>query len=371
MSEAGEELKQYVLLNPGPACTTPTVRRALLTPDLCHREPEFFQVMRQVREQLVELAGGADEWSAVIFSGSGTAAVEAVIASALPPGRRLLVIDNGVYGDRMRQMAAAHGLPHRMLHYGWTEAPRAEDVERMFREDPELSHLAVVHHETTTGILNPVEGLAEACRRHGRSLIVDAMSSFGGEPLDVRALGIDYLVSSSNKCLQGMPGLSFVIARRAGLEALASVPARSVYLNLHQQWQAEEADNTPFTPAIQVVFALRQALEELRAEGLENRFRRYRECARVLREGAEALGLQMIVPPEHRSKTLTTFALPEGVRYEALHDAMKRRGYVIYAGQADLKNWAFRIANLGTLTPEDMHGVVAALGESIRELRPA
>ena len=362
------DLKESLLLNPGPACTTPTVRQALLTPDLCHREPEFFAVMREVRDEITALAGGGDEWSTVIFSGSGTAAVEATVSAVVPPERKLLVIDNGVYGDRIRQMAAAHGISHQTLHYTWTEAPRPEYVAAAFQADPSISHLAVVHHETTTGVLNPVEALAAVCREHGRAIIVDAMSSFGGEPVDVREQGIDFLISSSNKCLQGMPGLAFVVARRSALEGLAGLPARSVYLNLYNQWKAEEADNTPFTPAIQVFFALRQALAETRAEGLENRFSRYREAARVLREGMEALGLHMIVAREWRSNTLTTFRLPEGVRYDDLHDAMKRRGYVIYAGQGDLKTWAFRIANLGTLTPDDMHGVVVAVRDSIAEL---
>jgi 2-aminoethylphosphonate-pyruvate transaminase len=364
-----EELKQYILLNPGPACTTPTVRQALLTPDLCHREPEFFQVMRHVRDEITDLAGGAGEWSTVIFSGSGTAAVEAAVISAVPHDRKLLVIDNGVYGDRIRQMAACSGIEHHVLHYHWTEAPRPEDVDRAFAADPSLSHLAVVHHETTTGVLNPIEELAAVCKKHARSMIVDAMSSFGGEPLNVRELGIDYMVASSNKCLQGMPGLSFVVARRTALESLVSIRPRSVYLNLYNQWQAEEADNTPFTPAIQVFFALQQAIAETRAEGLENRFRRYREAAATLREGMAALGLECIVAPEWRSNTLTTFRLPDGVQYDGLHDAMKERGYVIYAGQGDLKTWAFRIANLGTLTSTDLRGVVAAVADSIRVLR--
>jgi 2-aminoethylphosphonate-pyruvate transaminase len=364
-----EELKQYVLLNPGPACTTPTVRQALVTPDLCHREPEFYSVMKEVREEIADLAGGRGEWSTVIFSGSGTAAVEAAVTSVVPPDRKLLVIDNGVYGDRIRQMAAASSVPHQVLTYGWTEPPRVEDVDRAFAADSSLSHLAVVHHETTTGLLNPIPELAAVCARHGRSIIVDAMSSFAGEPLDVRGMGIDYLISSSNKCLQGMPGLSFVVARKTALEGLKPIPPRSVYLNLYAQWKAEEADNTPFTPAIQVFFALRQAIRETRAEGLEDRFRRYREAARTVREGLEALGLEIIVAPEWRSNTLTTFRLPEGVSYNALHDAMKRRGYVIYAGQGDLKTWAFRIANLGTLTADDMRGVVAAVRDSLQELR--
>ncbi len=362
-------MKQYILLNPGPACTTQTVRQALVTPDLCHREPEFFEVMRRVREEIAALAGGGTDWATVIFSGSGTAAVEAAVTSVVPPDRTLLVIDNGVYGDRIAQMAGAARIPHRVLKYAWTEPPRAADVDQALADDPSISHLAVIHHETTTGLLNPVQDLAAVCRRHGREIIVDAMSSFAGEPLDVRADGIDYMVSSSNKCLQGMPGLSFVVARRACLETLARIPARSVYLNLYNQWKAEEADNTPFTPAIQIFFALQQAIEETCAEGLEHRFRRYRECARTLRAGAEALGLEMIVAPEWRSHTLTSFRLPAGVTYDGLHAAMKERGYIIYAGQGNLKSWAFRIANLGTLMPGDMEGVVTALGESFTELK--
>lgn len=365
------ELRQYVLLNPGPACTTETVRRALQVPDLCHREPEFFEVLREVREELVRVAGGEGDWSAVVFTGSGTAAVEATVASVVPPGGGVLVVDNGVYGDRIRRIAAAHGIPHRTVSAPWTEPVRPEAVEAAFREEPGLTHLAVVHHETTTGLLNPLADLAAVCRRLGRSLIVDAMSSFGGEPIDVRALGIDHLVSSSNKCLQGLPGLSFVIARRSALAALEGLAPRSVYLDLHAQWKSQEADNTPFTPAIPAFFALRQALAELRAEGLDSRIRRYRECARSLREGAEALGLQILVAPEHRSGTLTTLRLPEGVAYPPLHDAMKRRGYVIYAGQADLSRWAFRIATMGTLTPADIPGVLAALRESLDEVRSA
>src|SRR5262249_12601200 len=157
--------------------------------------------------------------------------------------------DNGVYGDRIRQIAAAARIPHQVQHYHWTEAARPDDIDQALRQDPSISHLAVVHHETTTGLLNPVAELAATCRRHGREVIVDAMSSFAGEPLDVRKDEITYMVSSSNKCLQGMPGLSFVVGKRSALESLQGMPPRSVYLNLYNQWKAEEGDNTPFTPA--------------------------------------------------------------------------------------------------------------------------
>jgi 2-aminoethylphosphonate-pyruvate transaminase len=227
----------------------------------------------------------------------------------------------------------------------------------------------VVHHETTTGLLNPVADVARVAHRHGRRVIVDAMSSLFGERLDVTQDGIDFVTASANKCLQGIPGGSFVIARRAAVEALAGAAPRSVYLDVHGHYASQEQDNTPFTPAVQVLHAMEQALVELDAEGVKRRIERYAESARVLRDGMTRLGLEILVAGPARSNTLTTFRLPAGVGYDALHDAMKRRGYIIYAGQGALKSYAFRVANMGTLTPTDMEGVVAAFVESFKEIK--
>jgi 2-aminoethylphosphonate-pyruvate transaminase len=183
--------------------------------------------------------------------------------------------------------------------------------------------------------------------------------------------GIDFVTASANKCLQGIPGVSFVLSRRSAVEALAGRPPRSVYLDLHGHYASQEQDNTPFTPAVQVIHAMEQALAELDAEGLKRRIDRYAQNARVLREGMAKLGLEILVPEAARSNILTTFRLPAGVTYDRLHDAMKRRGYVIYAGQGALKTYAFRVSNMGTLTPDDMRGVVAAFDASFREATKA
>jgi 2-aminoethylphosphonate-pyruvate transaminase len=360
-------MKEFTLLNPGPANTTETVRRALVTPDLCHREVEFFGVMREIREELTRLAGGEGSHRAVILTGSGTAAVEATICSVLEEGRGLLVIDNGVYGDRIRRMAEAHDIPHSVLKAEWTAPPRLADVDTALQAHPEISHVAVVHHETTTGLLNPLRAIGEIVARHRRGLIVDAVSSFVGEPLDVRRDQVAFLVSSSGKCLQAMPGLGFVIGERAALEALRARRPRSLYLDLGAQFVMQERDDIPFTPAVQLFFALRQALRELQAETVAGRQRRYQECARRLREGMEALGFTILVPPEHRSSTVTTFRLPTGLTYPDLHDALKARGFIIYAGQGPLRERAFRVANMGTLTPADMDRVLAAFREVLAE----
>ena len=360
-------MKEFVLLNPGPANTTETVRQALVTPDLCHREEEFFAVMREVREELARLAGGEGTHRTVILTGSGTAAVEATICSVVEEGRALLVIDNGVYGDRMRRMAEAHRIPHSVVKTEWTEPPRLADLDAALRAHPEVSHVALVHHETTAGLLNPLRAIGDLVARHQRGLIVDAMSSFVGEPLDVQGDRIAFLVSSANKCLQAMPGLSFVVGERSALEALRGRRPRSVSLDLGTHFALQERDDTPFTPAVQLFFALRQAIRELRAETVAARQRRYRECARRLRDGMEILGFQILIPPEQRSSTLTTFRLPKGLTYPELHDALKARGFIIYAGQGGLREHAFRVANMGTLTPADMDRVLAAFREVLAE----
>jgi len=360
--------REWVLLNPGPANTSPRVRQALLTPDLCHREPEFFEVMRECRRRLVELLGVAGAFDAVLFTGSGTAAVEAALASVVPRERGLLVVNNGVYGDRMLRIARAHGIPAEALTYDFTTPVAPADVTRVLRAHPKISHVAVVHHETTTGLLNPVETVADAAAAQGRRVIVDAMSSLFGEPLDVSREGIDVVTASANKCLQGVPGISFVLARRTALAALKGRPPRSVYLDLHNHWATQEQDNTPFTPAVQVLHAMREALVELGEEGVAARIARYAENARVLRRGMAALGFSILVPEGARSSILTTFRLTPGLAYEPLHDAMKRRGYIIYAGQGDIRTYAFRVANMGTLTPKDMAAVVDAFAACLEEL---
>jgi len=359
--------REWILLNPGPANTSVGVRRALVTPDLCHREPEFFEVMRECRERLVRLAE-AEGFAAVLFTGSGTAAVEASVCAAIPRDRTLLVVNNGVYGDRILRIARAHGIPTITLAYDITTPVLAEDVDRALAAHPEASHVAVVHHETTTGLLNPVAEVAAVAARHGRRVLVDAMSSLFGEPLDVDAPGVDFVMASANKCLQGIPGISFVLARRAALDALDGQPPRSVYLDLHAHYMTQEQDNTPYTPAVQVLHAMREALRELEKESVPARIARYAENARVLRRGMAALGFEILVPEGARSNILTTFRLLPGLAYDPLHDAMKRRGYIIYAGQGDIRTYAFRVSNMGTLTPRDMEGVVQAFAASLDDL---
>jgi 2-aminoethylphosphonate-pyruvate transaminase len=218
--------REWILLNPGPANTSASVREALVMPDLCHREPECFEMMRRCREAIVRLAGGGADWTSVLFTGSGTAAVEATICAAVPAGGTLLVVDNGVYGDRMLKIAGAHGIATVAVRGDIFTPVRPADVEVALVAHPEASHIAVVHHETTTGLLNPVAELARVAERHGRRLVVDAMSSLFGESLDLGQPAIDFVTASANKCLQGIPGVSFVPGPSISISTVTS-PARS------------------------------------------------------------------------------------------------------------------------------------------------
>ncbi len=363
------EEKPWILLNPGPGNTTETVRQALLTPDLCHREKEFFLVMQEVRRKLVMLADGETSHSAVIFTGSGTSAVEATICSVVPRDGKLLVIDNGVYGDRMCRIAEAHSLNFSRLTYEWTEVPAIQDIADALAKDVQITHLAVIHHETTTGLLNPIKEIGALTAQHNVSLIVDGMSSFIAEPISVEKDNIEFLISSSNKAVQGIAGLAFVIARKSELHKLKEYQPRSVYLDVYNQWLLQEEDNTPFTPAIQVFFALNQALDELIEEGLAARHTRYLENALTLRKGMEEMGFNIMIPEKHRSSCLTTFFMPPGFSYEIFHDKMKAKGFIIYAGQGSLKKNAFRIANVGDLIKNDILDFMKSCKEVLIDMK--
>ena len=352
-----------ILLNPGPVNVSPRVAQALLRGDLCHREREFSTLQNRVRELLCRTFASPIEYTAVVLTGSGTAALEAAIASSLHPQRKMLVINNGVYGERMAQIASIHGFAVVELSFPWTSPPDLGQIDRALREDPAIEVVSLVHHETTTGLLNPVVAIGEMVRQHGRVLLVDSISGLGGEEIDLATAGIGLCVGTANKCIQGLPGVSFVLVRHIDMERMQAFPARTLYFHLPMLYSHQQRESTPFTPAIQPLYALDEALQELLEEGVAQRIARYRAAAHLLRNGFESLGLKCLLPPDLRSNTITSLELPAGFTYEALHDALKARGYVIYAGQGDLAARVFRVANMGHLTLDQFRGFLAALTE--------
>jgi 2-aminoethylphosphonate-pyruvate transaminase len=347
-----------ILLNPGPVNVSPRVTAALARGDLCHREPEFGALQASIRERLVQAFAPAADFTAVLITGSGTAALEAAVTSVLSERGRLVVVSNGVYGERIAAMAAAARLSHAVVESPWTEPPDLDAVERALRE-PEVEAVAVVHHETTTGLLNPVAAVGRLARARGKLVLVDSVSGLAGDALDP-ALA-DLVVGTGGKCVQAFPGLAFVLVRRDAMRRLAAHPRRSLYLSLAVHHEAQERGTVPFTPAVQLAYALDEALAELLEEGVAARIGRYGAAAALLRDGFTRLGLRFVLPPGLRSNSITSLWLPPGRTYAALHGGLKARGFVIYEGQGRLACEIFRVANMGHLARADFERFLAAL----------
>jgi 2-aminoethylphosphonate-pyruvate transaminase len=344
-----------LLLNPGPVTLTERVRRSLLQPDLCHRESEFFDLQDEARTRLLA-AYALDPalWSAVLLSGSGTAAVESMIASLVPEGGRLLVIENGVYGERIAQMCARYRISHDRVVGSWLAGPDLGEIAARIDSaaGAPFTHVAVVHHETTTGRLTDLAGLSELCRTRDLRLLVDGVSSFGAEQIDFANRSVAAVAATANKCLHGVPGVSFVITRR---DALAAAAGRAYYLDLGRLGQLQEQRNTPFTPAVHAYYALVEALREFEEQGgRAARYRHYADLAEQVRAGLTAIGIEPVLRPEDSSVVLRAYRLPPGLTYARLHDSLKANGFVIYAGQGDLSRTLFRISTMGNLTGTDI-----------------
>lgn len=352
----------YVLLNPGPVNLSARVRAALSrVPELCHREPEFAELLQRVRRKVLEVYGlSPREFTAVMLTASGTGAVESALGCALGRGERALVLSNGVYGERMARMAERWHAGCRVLKFEWGEDIRAEDVEAELSRGG-YSVLAAVHHETTTGVLNDVERVAALAARHGARTVIDAVSSFGAEPIDFA--NMDFVASTANKCLEGIPGVAFVVVRRRVLDALPEENARSEYLDLKANCETQERGIPAFTPAVPALFVLDAALDELLEEGVQRRYARYRERAEYLRSSLAAAGFELACERDRMGSTLTSVKLPEGATYEHLHDYLKERGYVIYAGQGGLRHRIWRIANMGNISRSQLERLAEILGE--------
>jgi len=359
-----------LLFTPGPLTTSSTVKAAMQR-DLGSRDREFIALVRDVRARLVALAGGApDAWTAILVQGSGTFGVEAVLGTAVPRGGKVLVAQNGAYGARMVEICRVAGIEVRGLEFPEDEPCDPARIAAALDDDPAARHVAVVHCETTTGMLNPVSAIAEVAAARGRSVIVDAMSSFGAVPLELGAAGIDWVVSSANKCIEGVPGFSFALARRSALEVTAG-NARSLSLDLHAQWKGLEANGQfRFTPPTHALLAFRQALDELDAEGgVAGRARRYRRNRDVVVAGMRRLGFATYLPEERVGPIITSFRFPDDPRFvfEEFYRRLSDRGFVIYPGKVSRAD-CFRIGHIGRIDPEASERLLLAAQEVLAEM---
>jgi 2-aminoethylphosphonate-pyruvate transaminase len=363
--------KDKPLFTPGPLTTSATVKEAMLS-DLGSRDTAFVQAVAEIRTGLLRLAGVSKEegWESVLMQGSGTFSVESVLSSSIPQDGALLVARNGAYGERIATIARCHGIPVHEVICGEGEPVEPAAVEAALDAHPEVTHLAIVHCETTSGVLNPVEAVGELAAARGVTYFVDSMSAFGAVPIDLEACHVDFLVSSANKCIEGVPGFGFALCRRAALDDCEG-RARSLSLDLFAQWKGLDTNGQfRFTPPTHALLAFHRALFELEEEGgVSGRQARYQtNHARIL-SGIQALGLEAYVPQEHQCWIITSIRYPEseGFSFDVLYERLNERGFVIYPGKVTDAD-CFRIGNIGRLFPEDMDALLTALGEVLAEM---
>ena len=362
-------MKSYKLLTPGPLTTTETVKKEMMF-DHCTWDDDYKQITQEIRKGLLELAHvSPKEYTAVLMQGSGTSGVESVLTSVIGSGDELLICANGAYGERMADIAEHAGIKYHIYNEHYNKVPNAQKVAELLDADPAVTHVAMVHSETTSGILNDIEAVGKAVKERGRVFIVDAMSSFGGVDIPVKDWGIDFIISSANKCIQGVPGFSFIIARRDLLEASAG-KARSLSLDLYDQWKTMEVDGKwRFTSPTHAVLAFAQAMKELEEEGgIEARNRRYTENNQLLIRRMSEMGFRTYIDDTHQSPFITTFFYPENCSFtfSRMYDYIKERGYAIYPGKLTEAD-TFRIGNIGEIYPEDIEKVCAIIKEFLEE----
>lgn len=363
--------KDKPLFTPGPLTTSQSVKQAMLR-DLGSRDTEFIQVVQEIRNELLAIADVSqqDGYECVLMQGSGTFGIEAVMTCAIPKDGKWLILINGSYGNRMEKIADVHSIPKEILTYDENSLVSAADVDRVLEKDPSISAVAVVHCETTTGIMNPIEEIGQVVHKHGRTYFVDSMSAFGAEQFDFQACEIDYLVSSANKCIEGVPGFSFCLARRSALEQTISW-SRTLSLDLYGQWQGlEKSGQFRFTPPTHSMLAFRQAISELKMEGgVSGREERYKTNCAALLDGMRKLGFEEYLPAEKQGHIITSFLYPEDENFDfdTFYEKLNDRGFVIYPGKVSNAN-CFRIGNIGRIFPSDVWALVSAIQVVLKEM---
>jgi 2-aminoethylphosphonate-pyruvate transaminase len=365
----GQEDMPY-LLTPGPLTTSRTVKLALLA-DWGSRDVEFRNIVKDIRSELLKMAGCDDTYECVIMQGSGTFAIEAALGSLRPPKRKkTLVVANGAYGNRAFQILERLGRAVTKIDKGDSAAPSAEDVAAALNADRNIGHVWVIHCETTSGIVNPIEGIARVCKARDCVVMVDAMSSFGALPLDMVRDKIDVMVSSSNKCIEGIPGFSYVILKRNLLVA-AEGQSHSVVLDLYEQWQGLEANGQfRFTPPTHALAAFRQALREHAAEGgVAARGARYKRNADTLVTRLKAMGFKMLLDDNERGPIIQTILSPADPKFdfEKFYNGLRDRGFAIYPGKLT-KRPSFRIGTIGQLDENVMKNVIIAIEQVLKNM---
>lgn len=366
-----EPVKRNILLNPGPATTSDSVKYAQVVPDICPREQEFVDIMAEVRKALVEIVhGDPSKYSAVIFTGSGTIVQDVLVNSLVPEGKKICIVNNGAYSSRMVEIAEAYGIPCVDLKFPPSGLPDMDRVSESLGNDPDINLVATTHHETGTGVLNPIKEIGEIAHDNGCVFIVDTISTYALLPIHIEEENIDFLMSSAQKGLGAMTGTSWAVGKKEEIEKSKTYPARSYYCNLYMQYDFfERVGEMHFTPPVQTVYALREAIKKYWEEGETARWERLTQCWEAIHRGIEEIGLESVIDKEIQGHLVVTVQAPEDDKFNffKLHDYCYERGFTIYPGKM-FGLETFRLCNLGQLVPKDIEDFFVVAKEAFREM---
>ena len=369
--EVVKPVKRNILLNPGPATTTDSVKYAQVVPDICPRETEFVAVMNEVRKELVKVVhADPEKYTAVMFSGSGTVIQDVLVNSLVPQGKKICIVNNGAYSARMSEIAAYYNIPCVDLKFPSTGRPDLDVVSKSLANDSKIAVVATTHHETGTGVLNPVREIGKIAHDHGCIFVADTISTYGLIPLDVEAENIDFCMSSAQKGLAGMTGVSWTVGRIEEIERSKDYPKRSYYCNLYMQYDFfERVGEMHFTPPVQTIYALKQAINEYWAEGEQARFQRLTKCWEAIYSGLAEIGLDTVIDKEIQGHLVVTVKAPEDKKFDffKLHDYCYERGFTIYPGKM-FGLETFRLCNLGQITHKDIEDFFVVAKEALRKM---
>ncbi|MBW2277574.1 MAG: aminotransferase class V-fold PLP-dependent enzyme [Deltaproteobacteria bacterium] len=369
--ETSYEGEHPVLLNPGPVATTPRVKAAVGARDMCHREPIFSDLLDAVQRKLHQVFRAPEEdYDVLVATVSGTGGLESAVSTFVPHGKTLLVLRNGAFGERIAEIAETLGIDIVEIGLPWGRPIPLDRVEQVLDDRPDIGAVAMIHHETSVGILNPLAAVGQLARARGVTFIVDAVSSLGAEDLDVVRDQIDVCVSSANKCLHALSGLAEICVRKAVWPSIEDDRPRSYYLDLRKYRNyMQSRRQTPFTPAVNTVMSLNAALDELLETGVEERRNHYKRLNERLRKGMRSLGLELMVDPERASHSLTLVKVPDWATYQEIYQGLKERGFIVYESKDQLAGKTFQVANMGALEEVHVDSFLSALGQVLDHVR--
>ncbi|MBD5355790.1 MAG: 2-aminoethylphosphonate aminotransferase [Bacteroides sp.] len=364
-------IKRNILLNPGPATTTDTVKMAQVVPDICPREKEFANLMNELRADLVRIVhGDQSKHTAVLFCGSGTINIDICLNSLLPAAKKVLIINNGAYSTRAVEVCQYYGLPHIDMKLSVFETPDPLEVDRVLMENPDVALVYTTHHETGTGLLNPIREIGDIAHRYGAVFVVDTTSSLGMIPFDIQRDNVDFCMASAQKGLMAMSGLSFIIGDKEMIERSKDYPKRSYYCNLFLQYDFfERTGEMHFTPPVQTAYALKQAIKEYLDEGEENKFARHKRVNEAIHNGLSNLGLDYVIPRDKESGLVVSVKYPDDPKWDftKVHDYCYDRGFTIYPGKISTTD-TFRLCSFGAIDVEDIHAFFKVFKEALNSI---